>query len=150
AEVGFTEAGTDHNVFKVKGARMGISTCADGTNRDNVKALVENGAQIIYGPHANTTGSTIAGWYNFRKAWGGAGGWIAEFKVYAALHNHAALYNAEFAPPVPGDSSTRWASGSWPIGPDGSTLAQMPTSTNKADSKEFVLVYNVPIAAAKK
>jgi len=146
AEKGFTEPGTDHNVFEVKGAKMGISTCADGTSRDNVKALVDNGAQIIYGPHANTTGSTIAGWYNFRKKWGGADGWIAEFKVTAALHNHAALYNPDFNPPLSGDSNTRWASGSWFIGPDGATLAQMPASTSKDDSKEFLLVYNVPIA----
>ena len=147
AEKGYTEAGSDHNVFEVKGARMGISTCADGTSRDNVKALADNGAQIIYGPHANTTGSTIAGWYNFRKAWGGADGWIAQFKVHAALHNHAALYNPEFKPPQSGDANTRWASGAWFIGPDGATLAQMPSSTIKDDSKEFLLVYNIPIAA---
>lgn len=149
AEKGFAEAGTDHNVFEVKGEKMGISTCADGTNKDNLKALVDNGAKIIYGPHANTTGSTIAGWYNFRKAWGGPEGWIAEFKVHAALHNHAALYNPQFNPPASGDSSTRWASGSWFIGPDGSTLAQMPTSTDKADCKEFMLVYDIPISGRK-
>lgn len=55
-EKGFTEAGTEHNVFAIKGAKMGISICADGTDRKNLQALVENGAQIIYGPHANTTG----------------------------------------------------------------------------------------------
>ncbi len=149
AEKGFVEQGTHHNVFEVKGAKMGISICADGSNKDNLKALVDNGAKIIYGPHANTTGSTIAGWYNFRRAWGGPGGWIAEFKVHAALHNHAALYNPQFNPPVTGDPNTRWASGAWFIGPDGSTLAQMPTSTDRNDSKEFMLVYDVPIAPKK-
>src|SRR5262249_51238455 len=66
-EVGFTEVGTDHSVFPVKGLRMGIATCADGTDRKNLEALVENGAQMIYGPHANTTGGTVAGWYGFRS-----------------------------------------------------------------------------------
>ena len=40
-----------------------------------------------------------------------------------------------------------WAgqtSGQWFIGPDGSTLAQMPTSSNKQDSKEYVLICNLP------
>ncbi len=149
AEKSFVETGTHYNVFDVKGAKMGISICADGTNKENLAALVRNGAQIIYGPHANTTGSTIAGWYNFRKAWGGSDGWIAEFKVHAALHNHAALYNPEFQPPAAADSSTRWASGAWFIGPDGATLAQMPTSTDKNDSKEFMLVHDVPIPVTK-
>lgn len=40
---------------------MGITTCADGSNYANLKALADNGAQLIYGPHANTTGSTITG-----------------------------------------------------------------------------------------
>src|SRR5947208_534203 len=31
-EKGFTEAGTEHNVFDVKGLKMGISTCADGSD----------------------------------------------------------------------------------------------------------------------
>jgi hypothetical protein len=31
------------------------------------------------------------------------------------------------------------------LGPDGQTLSQMPPSGNKADSKEYVLIYNVPI-----
>jgi predicted amidohydrolase len=146
AEKGHVEVGSTHNVFEVKGEKMGISICADGSNRDNLKALVGNGARIIYGPHANTTGSTIAGWYNFRKAWGGPQGWIAEFKVHAALHNHAALYNPDFNPPVASDGSTRWASGAWFIGPDGATLAQMPTSTDKADSKEYVLIHDVPLS----
>ena len=50
---------------------MGITICADGTDRKNLQALVDNGAQLIYGPHANTTGGTTAGWYKFRAAWGG-------------------------------------------------------------------------------
>jgi len=40
---------------------------------------------------------------------------------------------------------TGWASGAWFIGPDGKRLAQMPVPTDKGDSKEFVLVYDVPI-----
>ncbi len=165
AEKGFTEAGTDHNVFEVKGARMGISTCADGSDYLNVKALADAGARIIYGPHANTTGSTLAGWYRFRGKWGGtwdgkqapsktsnegpeapmpSGGWIAQLKVYAALHNHAGLYHPDFNPPATGDANNRFASGAWFIGPDGQTLAQMPSSTQKDDSKEFVLLCNIP------
>jgi predicted amidohydrolase len=144
-EKGFTEAGTDHNVFEVKGIQMGISTCADGTDQKNLQALVDNGAQLIYGPHANTTGGTTAGWYKFRAAWGGPSGWIAQRKVYAALHNQAGLYDSEFHPPVAEDSSAGWASGAWFIGPDGATLAQMPPSTQKSESKEFVLLYNIPI-----
>jgi predicted amidohydrolase len=165
AEMGFTETGTDHNVFEVKGARMGISTCADGSDYANVKALADAGARIIYGPHANTTGSTLAGWYRFRSRWGGtwdgkqvpgrtsndgpeapmpSGGWIAQLKVYAALHNHAGLYHPDFNPPVTGDASNRFASGAWFIGPDGQTLAQMPSSTQKDDSKEYILLCNIP------
>ncbi len=145
-EKGFVEAGSDHNVFEVKGARMGITTCADGTDRKNLQGLVDNGAQIIYGPHANTTGGTTAGWYRFRAAWGGPDGWIAQLKVHAALHNHGALYNPDFSPPSASDGNTGWASGAWFIGPTGETLAQMPSSTRKSDSKEFVLVYNIPLA----
>lgn len=167
AERGHAESGTDHNVFEVKGARMGIATCADGSDYQNLKALADNGAKIIYGPHANTTGSTIAGWYNFRAKWGGkwdgttvktetsnggpkadapAGGWIDQLDVYAALHNHAAHYNTAFDPPSgPDDAPARWASGAWFIGPDGQTLAQMPTSRDRLDSKEHVLIHNVPL-----
>lgn len=144
-EKGFVEAGTDHNVFEVKGTKMGISICADGTDRKNLEGLVNNGAKIIYGPHANTTGGTTAGWYKFRAAWGGPEGWIAQMKVHAALHNHAGLYNPEFQPPGAGDGSSGWASGAWFIGPDGKTLGQMPSSGQRADSKEFVLVCNIPI-----
>ncbi len=146
AEKGYTEAGADYQVFDVKGLKMGIAICADGTDRKNLQALVDNGAQIIYGPHANTTGGTIAGWYKFRAKWGGPDGWIAQMKVHAALHNHAGLFNAELAPAAGPNSNTGWASGAWFIGPDGRTLAQMPSSTDRADSKEYVLIYTVPIA----
>lgn len=145
AEKGFTETGTDHHVFEVKGTKMGIATCADGTDRKNLQALVDNGARIIYGPHANTTGGTIAGWYKFRAAWGGPDGWIAQMKVHAALHNHAGLYNPEFQPPAGANSNSGWASGAWFIGPDGRTLAQMPSSTERNESKEFVLIHNIPL-----
>jgi predicted amidohydrolase len=147
AEKSFVEAGAQHKVFEIKGTKMGIVICADGTDRKNLQALVDNGAKIIYGPHANTTGGTIAGWYKFRAAWGGPDGWIAQMKVHAALHNHAGLYNSQFKPPADKDSNTGWASGAWFISPDGKTLAQMATSTQRNDSKEFVLMYNVPIGA---
>jgi predicted amidohydrolase len=144
-EKGFTEMGTAHDVFEVKGLKVGIAICADGTDKKNLQALVDNGAQLIYGPHANTTGGTTAGWYKFRDAWGGPKGWVAEMKVYAALHNHAGLYASEFDPPTKSDANTGWASGAWFIGPDGKTLAQMPPSANRAESKENVLTFGVPI-----
>ena len=71
-EAGFVKPGADRNVFPVKGLRMGISICADGTDFRYLKELADAGAQIVYGPHANTTGGTIAGWYNFRKRWAGS------------------------------------------------------------------------------
>ncbi len=145
-EKGLVETGTEHKVFEVKGVKMGIAICADGSDRKNLQALVDNGAKIIYGPHANTTGGTIAGWYRFRGPWAGPEGWISQLKVHAALHNHAGLYNPEFAPAKSGDANTGWASGAWFIGPDGGTLAQMPASSQKADSREFVLIHNVPLA----
>jgi predicted amidohydrolase len=144
-EKGLVEIGTEHEVFDVKGVKMGIAICADGSDRKNLQALVDNGAQVIYGPHANTTGGTIAGWYKFRAGWAGPDGWIAQMKVYAALHNHAGLYNSQFDAPSGKDSNTGWASGAWIIGPDGKTLAQMPTSAQRADSKEHVLVFDIPI-----
>jgi hypothetical protein len=122
-----------------------ISTCADGSDRKNLEGLVANGAKIIYGPHANTTGGTTAGWYKFRAAWGGPEGWIAQLKVHAALHNHAGLYNADFAAPAGADANTGWASGAWFIGPDGATLAQMPSSVQKSDSREHVLIHSIPL-----
>jgi len=148
-EQGFTEAGREHKVFEIKGLKMGIAICADGSDRKNLQALVDNGAQLIYGPHANTTGGTIAGWYKFRSAWGGPSGWIAQLKVHAAIHNHAGLYNSEFDPPSAKDGNTGWASGAWFLGPDGQTLAQAPTSTQKSDSKELVLIHNIPIPRGK-
>jgi len=146
-EKAFVEAGTDHNVFEVKGAKMGILICADGTDQKNLQALAAAGARIIYAPHANTTGGTIAGWYKFRAAWGGPDGWVAQLKVHAALHNMAGLYNPEFHPPPGPDANSGWASGAWFIGPDGRTLAQMPPSAQKGDSKECLLIHDIPIAA---
>jgi predicted amidohydrolase len=144
-EQGYVEAGADHNVFEVKGATMGMVICADGSDRKNLQALVDKGATLLYGPHANTTGGTTAGWYKFRAPWAGPEGWIAQMKVTAALHNHAGLYNPEFQPPAGNDGNSGWASGAWFIGPDGATLAQMPPSTSRSDSREFVLIYNVPL-----
>jgi len=144
-ETGFTQAGDDHNVFEIKGVKLGISTCADGSDRKNLEALVAKGAKIIYGPHANTTGGTTAGWYKFRAAWGGPDGWIAQLKVHAALHNHAALYDPAWGAPAGPDSNTGWASGAWFIGPDGATLAQMPSSIQKSDSREYVLTQDIPL-----
>lgn len=144
-EKNYTEAGTEHRVFDVKGIKMGIAICADGSDRKNLQALVDNGAKLIYGPHANSTGGTTAGWYKFRSPWAGPKGWIAELKVHAALHNHAGMYRPEFDAPTTKDTNSGWASGAWFIGPDGKTLAQMPSSTQKADSKENVLIYSVPI-----
>ncbi len=170
AERGHTGIGSHHNVFDVKGLRMGMATCADNTDYLNAKALVDKGAQIIYGPHANTTGSTLAGWYKFRARWGGpwdgtfvksktsndgpeadmpSGGWMAQLKVYAALHNHAGLYNPEFDPPATNDTSNRFAGGAWFIAPDGTTLAQVPTSTRKEDSRETLLLCDIPIPPRK-
>jgi predicted amidohydrolase len=148
-EKGFVEAGSEHRVFDVKGIKMGIAICADGTDRKNLQALVDNGARLIYGPHANTTGGTTAGWYKFRSAWGGPDGWIAQLKVHAALHNHAGLYGADFDPPSGKDANTGWASGAWFIGPDGKTLAQMPASTQRGDSREYVLIQEIPIPGRK-
>lgn len=145
AEKGFVEQGTEHQVFDVKGIKTGIVICADGTDRKNLQALVDQGAKLIYGPHANTTGGTIAGWYKFRSAWSGPKGWIADMKVHAALHNHAAIYEPKYDPPKAASPNGAWASGAWFIGPDGATLAQMPTSTLRADSKEYVLICDVSI-----
>ena len=73
-----------------------------------------------------------------------AGGWIASLKVYAALHNHAGRYGPDFDPPADGRND-RWASGAWFIGPDGATLARMPSSTNPADSVEYILIHDIPL-----
>jgi predicted amidohydrolase len=149
AEKGHTEAGKRHDVFEVKGLKVGIAICADGSKFENLEALAKNGAQLIYAPHCNSTGSTIAKWYTFRAKWGGADGWIAKLKVHAALHNNAGRFAPEFDPPAGKHRAERWASGAWFIGPDGKTLAQMKPSTNRADSKEFILIQDVPLPAKK-
>lgn len=164
----FCEASSEREVFSVKGMKMGITICADGSDYFNLKAFKDKGAQIIYGPHANSTGSTLEGWYKFRAKWSGTwdgnvapslsnndgpmvdmptGGWIKQLGIYAALHNHAALYNPDYNPPVPAhhDKMLKWASGAWFIGPDGGTLAQIPTSPHQIDCKEYVLSYNIPL-----
>lgn len=165
-EANFVERGREHNVFEVKGIRMGIIICADGTDYQNLKALADNGAELIFAPHANTTGGTTAGWYRFRSRWGGKwdgdyamymtnnngpevrapkGGWCDQLNLYAALVNHAGLFNPDFDPPVENDLFAGWASGAWFIGPDGETLTQMPASGDRADSKEFMLIFDIPI-----
>lgn len=165
-ELGYVEAGTNYNVFPVKGSKMGILTCADGSDFNNLKSLVDQGAKIIYGPHANTNAGTNFSWYQFRSAWGGkwdgtytlystgepgqkakmpTNGWIGLLKVHAALHNHAGLYNPEYAPPEGENANIGFSSGAWFIGPDGKTLGQMPISNLKNDSQEYVLTCDVPL-----
>jgi predicted amidohydrolase len=144
-EEGYTRAGTDHAVFEVKGAKMGIAICADGTDFANLQALAKNGARIIYGPHATHNDGTTAGWYRFRAPWAGADGWIARLQVTAALHNHAGMYHAQFQPPAPMFANAGWCSGAWFIGPHGQTLARMPSSTKSSDSHEYVLMHDVPL-----
>ena len=61
------------------------------------------------------------------------------------MHNYAGLYSGEFQPPAGKDANQGWASGAWFIGPDGQTLAQMPSSQQKGDSKEQVLIFSVPV-----
>jgi hypothetical protein len=70
-----------------------------------------------------------------RAPWSGPSGWIAQLKVHAALHNHAGLYNAEFNPPAGNDANNGFASGAWFLGPDGATLAQMPSSTQRMTAR---------------
>lgn len=164
-EAGHAQAGDAYEVFEVKGLKVGIAICADGSDYRNLKRLVDRGAQLIYGPHANTTGRTIEGWYQFRACWGGkwngqmgtfvvdknesiqapANGWIHQLKVYAALHNHAGLYHPDFNPPVGENRPMGWASGAWVIGPDGQTLAQMPRSSNRAETYENLLICDIPL-----
>lgn len=69
-EIGFISPGVDRNVFEVKGMKMRIAICADGTDRKSLEALVANGTKIIHGPHANATGGTTAGGYWFRRLGG--------------------------------------------------------------------------------
>lgn len=165
-EKGLIESSNERQVFEVKGMKMGIVICADGSDFNNLQELADQGARIIYGPHANTTGGNSENWYKFRARWYGpasdeycafatnndgpkapmpGSGWIAKLKVYAALHNHAALYNSQYNAPRAADENSGWASGALFIAPDGSTLAQLPSSNRKEDSKESVLTYNVPL-----
>jgi NAD+ synthase (glutamine-hydrolysing) len=144
-EKGFAEPGTGHTVVEVKGTKMGIATCADGSYRENLQALVDGGARIIFAPHCNTTGGTTDGWYKFRSAWAGPTGWMAELKVYGALVNNAGLFNPDLNPPSLKDANSGWAGGAWFIGPGGETLAQLLASRDKNDSKENVVIFNVPI-----
>jgi predicted amidohydrolase len=166
AEKGHVGSSGDREIIDVKGHKMGITICADGSDYGNLKALVDKGATLIYGPHCNSTGSTTAGWYKFRARWGGphdgtsieaptsndgpkakmpAGGWIASLKVHAALHNHAGRYNPEFGLPADPIGHERWASGAWFIGPDGATLSKMPESTKREDSVECLLIQDIPV-----
>jgi predicted amidohydrolase len=168
-EKGVVEPGNDHNVFAACGTKMGIVTCADGSDFTNLQALADAGARLIYAPHCNTTGGTTAGWYRFRAKWGGpwdggmapaktnndgpeapmpSGGWIARLKVHAALVNQAGLYSAEFDPPA-ADANTGWAGGAWLIGPDGKTIAQTPASVQRSDSRECLLIGEIPVDVSK-
>ena len=115
-------------------------------NGPTCRRLVDQGAQIIYAPHCNSTGGTTAGWYKFRSAWAGSSGWIAELKVHAALVNNAGLFNPDLNAPSLKDTNAGWASGAWFIGPDDATLGQMLESPDKSDSKENVLIFNIPLA----
>jgi predicted amidohydrolase len=165
AEKGHVETSTEREVIPIDRHRLGISVCADGSDFANLKALVDKGATLIYGPHCNSTGSTLAGWYKFRARWGGpadgstvelpttndgpkaavpAGGWIATLKVHAALHNHAGRYNPAFDPPANPAGHERWAGGAWFIAPDGSTLSQTPSSAKREDSIEQLLIQDLP------
>ncbi|MBL8793329.1 MAG: carbon-nitrogen hydrolase family protein [Planctomycetia bacterium] len=143
-EEGYTGSGTELKVFTVKGVKMGIAICADGSKRRNLQTLAARGARIIYAPHATRNNGTTAGWYRFRSDWSGPDGWIAQLGVYAALHNHAGQYHPDFKPPWK-VASAGWCSGAWFIGPKGETLARMPRSTSKADSLEHVLIHDIPL-----
>lgn len=142
-EKGFVEVGAEHKVFDIKGVKMGIAICADGSDKKNLEALAKNGAELVYGPHANTTGGTIAGWYKFRSNWVGPKGWIAELKLQAALHNHAGLYEPKFDPPPGGNVNTGWASGAMFVDSAGEAVEKMPASTRREDSKEFILIHTL-------
>ncbi len=163
-EKGVVEPGTDRNVFDVAGVKTGIVTRADGSDFANLRALADAGARLIYALHCTTTGGTTAGWYRFRAKWGGpwdgamvpakttpdgpeapmpSGGWIARLKVHAALVNQAGLYGTDVPSPAP-DANAGWAGGAWLIGPDGRTLAQVPASAQRSDSRESVFLCGVP------
>jgi hypothetical protein len=166
AEKGHVESAGTHELVDVKGVKMGLLICADGSDYGNLKRLADLGATLIYAPHCNSTGGTTAGWYRFRARWGGAfdgstvelptskdgpkakmpaGGWIASLKVHAALHNHAGRYNPEFGVPPDAPGPERWAGGAWFIAPDGRTLARSPESSNPADSVETLLIQDIPL-----
>jgi hypothetical protein len=168
SEAGHAKAGDSYPVFDVKGARIGILICADATNFVHLEGLVKNGARILYAPVANSTGSTVSSWYHFRRHWAGtwdgkfgptlqetfkidtimpSGGWINHLGVHGAIHNHAALYNPDFNPPSDDASNPvgGFASGARFIGPDGNVLAEMPPSKDRKDSKEYVLIHDIPI-----
>src|SRR5262249_7564671 len=66
-EAGFTEAGTTFDVFDVKGTKMGMLICADGTKEANLQAIADKGARLLYAPHAKTTGGARAGGCRLRR-----------------------------------------------------------------------------------
>ncbi|MFO0969096.1 MAG: nitrilase-related carbon-nitrogen hydrolase [Gemmataceae bacterium] len=147
AEKGYVKLGSFHNVFDVKGLKMGILICADGFDYRNLKKLADNGARLIHYPNASDAGGSPKGFYDSRAKWPG---WVADLKLYAAAHNVAALYNPDFDPPPGKDIHQGWSGGAWFIGPDGRTLAQQPPSKDRADCKECVLRYAVPIPSLRK
>lgn len=166
------QPGQEHTVVEVKGLKVGIFICADGSDYLNIKALAEKGATVVYGSHANTTGSTSAGWYNFRRRFAGpfegemveadtsnqvsralvpSSGWCDQLNIYAAMHNQAAHYAPEYDPPAGPEPATKgWASGAWFLGPGGETLAQMPSSTDRNASREYMLICKIPLRAPVK
>jgi len=164
--------GTEYPVFEIHGARIGILICSDATDFTHLKALVDNGATILYAPMANSTGSTTSAWYHFRRHWVGtwdgtygpvmqerfridtimpSGGWVDYLNVYGAIHNHATYYHPDWNPPFDDAANPvgGFASGARFIGPDGEILAQMPVSINRADSVEYVLIYDIPLSPAQ-
>ena len=52
-EAAFCEPSDERKVFPVKGLKMGLAICADGSDFLLLRDLVQKGAQIIYAPHAN-------------------------------------------------------------------------------------------------
>jgi predicted amidohydrolase len=163
-----TQPGTDQNIFIVKGCRMGIAICADGSNFSYLKKLAYKGAQIIFAPHATAGDGTMNGWYAFRSRWAGkwdgqmthsdgtiigveaeapSGGWISQLKVFAALVNNAGLYNLRFDPPVEEnqDVNSGWAGGAWVIGPDGKTMSRISPTTITTDGMEEMLVCDIDL-----
>jgi hypothetical protein len=165
-EKNFVEAGTDHNVFDVNGIRMGIATSSDGTDYQHLKLFSEYGTQILYAPHANISGGTIAGWYKFREEWAGTwdgktrqrntaagkvneeiptGGWMSGLRMRAIMVNAAGLYSPSWDPPVKNDENMGFASGIWMIGMDGKTIAQQDTSNEERGSRETMLIKEIKL-----